>query len=196
MNRLMIASALMFASTPLAAQTPVDQPPVASARAQGVLRLKSANDFNTTVERIKADVAAKGVMLFNVIDQQALGEKAGIKLRRSTLILFGNPPLGTQFLTANPVAGLDWPYGCWSAKMSTAPCGFRGTTLAGSPSATRSPTGRPSLKWPRWCQVRLQRLAPRAEPHPSVTSPPCPAPWLSFGDRANAVAGNAVGQGG
>ncbi|MBA3836152.1 MAG: DUF302 domain-containing protein [Sphingomonas sp.] len=105
----MIASALMFASTPLAAQTPVDQPPVASARAQGVLRLKSANDFNTTVERIKADVAAKGVMLFNVIDQQALGEKAGIKLRRSTLILFGNPPLGTQFLTANPVAGLDWP---------------------------------------------------------------------------------------
>ncbi|WP_374136876.1 DUF302 domain-containing protein [Sphingomonas sp.] len=109
MNRLMIASALMFASTPLAAQTPVDQPPVASARAQGVLRLKSANDFNTTVERIKADVAAKGVMLFNVIDQQALGEKAGIKLRRSTLILFGNPPLGTQFLTANPVAGLDWP---------------------------------------------------------------------------------------
>ena len=39
----------------------------------------------------------------------ALGEKAGIKLRRSTLILFGNPPLGTQFLTANPVAGLDWP---------------------------------------------------------------------------------------
>ena len=23
--------------------------------------------------------------------------------------MFGNPPLGTQFVTANPNAGLDWP---------------------------------------------------------------------------------------
>ena len=23
--------------------------------------------------------------------------------------MFGNPPLGIQFLTANPLAGLDWP---------------------------------------------------------------------------------------
>jgi uncharacterized protein (DUF302 family) len=27
----------------------------------------------------------------------------------STLLVFGNPPLGTQFLNANPQAGLDWP---------------------------------------------------------------------------------------
>ncbi len=27
----------------------------------------------------------------------------------STLLVFGNPPLGVQFLTANPNAGLDWP---------------------------------------------------------------------------------------
>ena len=25
------------------------------------------------------------------------------------LLIFGNPPLGTQFITANPQAGLDWP---------------------------------------------------------------------------------------
>lgn len=110
MNRLIAAAAaLMLAPAPLVAQTAAPQPPVVTAKAQGVLRLKSANDFDTTVARIKADVAQKGVMLFNVIDQQALADKAGIKLRRSTLILFGNPPLGIQFLTANPVAGLDWP---------------------------------------------------------------------------------------
>ena len=34
---------------------------------------------------------------------------AGIKLRPSTLLVFGNPPLGTQFITSNPNAGLDWP---------------------------------------------------------------------------------------
>jgi uncharacterized protein (DUF302 family) len=30
-------------------------------------------------------------------------------LRPSTLLVFGNPPLGTLFLTSNPAAGLDWP---------------------------------------------------------------------------------------
>jgi hypothetical protein len=29
--------------------------------------------------------------------------------RPSTLLVFGNPPLGTQFITSNPNAGLDWP---------------------------------------------------------------------------------------
>jgi len=30
-------------------------------------------------------------------------------MRPSTLLIFGNPPLGIQFLTSNPNAGLDWP---------------------------------------------------------------------------------------
>ena len=34
---------------------------------------------------------------------------AGIKLRPSVLLIFGNPPLGTQFITANANTGLDWP---------------------------------------------------------------------------------------
>jgi uncharacterized protein (DUF302 family) len=38
-----------------------------------------------------------------------LAAKAGIELRPSILLIFGNPPLGTQFITANPQAGLDWP---------------------------------------------------------------------------------------
>ncbi len=38
-----------------------------------------------------------------------LAADAGIKLRPSTLLVFGNPPLGTLFITANPLAGLDWP---------------------------------------------------------------------------------------
>ncbi|MGA9818139.1 MAG: DUF302 domain-containing protein, partial [Pseudolabrys sp.] len=43
------------------------------------------------------------------IDQSKLAADAGIKLDPSTLLVFGNPPLGTQFMTANPNAGLDWP---------------------------------------------------------------------------------------
>ena len=62
-----------------------------------------------TIMRLKRDIAEKGIMFFSEIDQSALAEKAGVKLRPSTLLVFGNPPLGTQFITSNPTAGLDWP---------------------------------------------------------------------------------------
>ena len=75
----------------------------------GVVRVKSAYGFAETIERLKKDIAAKGIMFFNEIDQQKLAANAGIKLNPSTLLMFGNPPLGTQFMTSNPNAGLDWP---------------------------------------------------------------------------------------
>lgn len=83
--------------------------PVAAPQAAGVIRIKSANSFDDTLARLKADVQAKGVRFFDAIDQSALGEAANLKIRRSTLVLFGNPPLGVQFLQSNPYSGLDWP---------------------------------------------------------------------------------------
>ncbi len=77
--------------------------------ASGVIAQRSAYDVDQTVERLKKDIAAKGIVFFQEIDQQALAGKAGIELRPSVLLTFGNPPLGTQFITANPQAGLDWP---------------------------------------------------------------------------------------
>ena len=55
------------------------------------------------------DVAAKGITFFQEIDQAALAAKAGIPLKPSMLLIFGNPPLGAQFITAHPQAGVDWP---------------------------------------------------------------------------------------
>jgi len=75
----------------------------------GVVKVKSAYPVDETVVRIKQDIAAKGIKFFDEIDQAKLGGDAGIKMRPSTLLIFGNPPLGIQFLTSNPNAGLDWP---------------------------------------------------------------------------------------
>ncbi|MCK1275928.1 MULTISPECIES: DUF302 domain-containing protein [unclassified Bradyrhizobium] len=75
----------------------------------GVVRVKSAVPIPEAISRIKADIAAKGIKFFIEVDQSKLAADAGIKLRPSTLLMFGNPPLGTQFITANPNAGLDWP---------------------------------------------------------------------------------------
>lgn len=86
--------------------------PLSTARADsddGIVRVRSAVPMAEAITRIKADIAAKGIKFFAEIDQSKLAAEAGIKLRPSTLLVFGNPPLGTQFITSNPNAGLDWP---------------------------------------------------------------------------------------
>lgn len=75
----------------------------------GIVRVKSAVPMAEAITRIKEDIAAKGIKFFIEVDQSKLAADAGIKLRPSTLLVFGNPPLGTQFITSNPNAGLDWP---------------------------------------------------------------------------------------
>jgi uncharacterized protein (DUF302 family) len=75
----------------------------------GVVRVRSAYPIGETIERLKKDIADKGIRFFSEIDQSKLAAEAGIKLPPSVLLVFGNPPLGTQFITANANAGLDWP---------------------------------------------------------------------------------------
>ncbi len=75
----------------------------------GIVRVKSAVPMAEAITRIKQDIAKKGIRFFIEIDQAKLAADADVKLRPSTLLVFGNPPLGTQFITANPNAGLDWP---------------------------------------------------------------------------------------
>src|SRR6266540_3263699 len=81
----------------------------ARATDDGIVRVKSAYSLAETVERLKKDIADKGIKFFSEIDQSKLAADAGIKLQPSVLLIFGNPPLGTQFITANANAGLDWP---------------------------------------------------------------------------------------
>jgi uncharacterized protein (DUF302 family) len=75
----------------------------------GIVLLRSAYGIDETVRRLKQDVADKGIMFFQDIDQARLAADAGIELRPSRLLIFGNPPLGSQFMTSNPTAGIDWP---------------------------------------------------------------------------------------
>jgi uncharacterized protein (DUF302 family) len=99
----LISGALIAASFAFAT------PQFAAAANNGVVRVKSAYSMAETIERIKQDVAAKKIKLFDVIDQAKLAKEAGVAVKPSTLIIFGNPPLGTQFLSSNQESGLDWP---------------------------------------------------------------------------------------
>jgi uncharacterized protein (DUF302 family) len=97
---LWLGLALFAASSAPAQAAPADD---------GVVKVKSAYPVAETVARLRKDIADKGIMFFQELDQAKLAADAGITLRPSTLLVFGNPPLGTQFMTSNPYSGLDWP---------------------------------------------------------------------------------------
>jgi uncharacterized protein (DUF302 family) len=75
----------------------------------GIVQVVSAYSFEETVSRLKQDIAGKGITFFMAVEQSKLAADAGIEMRPQVLLVFGNPALGAQFLTSNPVAGLDWP---------------------------------------------------------------------------------------
>jgi uncharacterized protein (DUF302 family) len=106
-NLISLFAATMFIAPLAQAAPPTSLAPTAPAK--GVVRVKSLYGLDETIARLKADIAAKGIKFFAEIDQSQLGAGANINIRPSKLILFGNPPLGVQFLSSNPYAGLDWP---------------------------------------------------------------------------------------
>ena len=104
-----LAAAAALAATLAVAPAALAQSAGAPLAGDGVVRVKSAYPIDETIARLKQDIAAKGIRFFQEIDQHRLAAEAGIKVLPSTLLVFGNPPLGTQFLNASPQAGLDWP---------------------------------------------------------------------------------------
>jgi uncharacterized protein (DUF302 family) len=105
----MFARLIQLCSVIVVACALMASPGLAFAGDNGIVRVKSGYPIGETIERLKKDIADKGIKFFSEIDQSKLAADAGIKLQPSTLLIFGNPPLGTQFITANPNAGLDWP---------------------------------------------------------------------------------------
>jgi Domain of unknown function DUF302 len=124
----------------------------------GIVRVKSAYPIGETIERLKKDIADKGIKFFNEIDQSKLAADAGIKLRPSVLLIFGNPPLGTQFITAKPMPGSTGRCGCSSSKTITVRSGPSIPISTGSHADTGSRTAKISSRWRR----ALLRLSLRA----------------------------------
>jgi uncharacterized protein (DUF302 family) len=61
------------------------------------------------VSKLTGILSAKGIRLFAVIDQSAEARQAGLSLRETTLVIFGNPAAGTPVMVAAPLAALDLP---------------------------------------------------------------------------------------
>ena len=75
----------------------------------GLVTLQSAHDFATTLDRLTTALEGKGATIFARIDHAAGAASAGLALRPTTLVVFGNPKGGTPLMQAAQTAGIDLP---------------------------------------------------------------------------------------
>ncbi len=69
----------------------------------------SQNDVPTAVAKFLKILEAKHLTHFATIDHAANAKKAGMELKPETVVLFGNPKMGTQLMECNPSMGMDLP---------------------------------------------------------------------------------------
>ena len=62
-----------------------------------------------TVKRFESLLEAKGVKLFALVDHSGEAERAGLAMRPTKLLIFGNPKDGTPVMQAAPTIAIDLP---------------------------------------------------------------------------------------
>ena len=75
----------------------------------GIVSMPSNHTVDQTVEKLEAILQAKGVKLFALIDHSGEAEKAGMQMRPTKLLIFGNPKAGTPLMVASPGIAIDLP---------------------------------------------------------------------------------------
>lgn len=69
----------------------------------------SPHSVETTVDRLADAVANAGARVVARVDHAAAAKGVGIELKPNTVLIFGNPNIGSPIFAENPAAGLDLP---------------------------------------------------------------------------------------
>ena len=75
----------------------------------GLSRLRSRHGPSETMDRLVASVTARGMTIFARIDHGAGAAEAGLALRPTAVLVFGNARGGTPLMQAAQTAGIDLP---------------------------------------------------------------------------------------
>ncbi|MGE0037108.1 MAG: DUF302 domain-containing protein [Xanthobacteraceae bacterium] len=82
----------------------------ASAQTQnGVMTKPSAHSADTTIQRLEDAIKSRGFIVFARLDHAAAAKNAGLTMPYSTVVVFGNPKLGTPSFIQNPQLAIDLP---------------------------------------------------------------------------------------
>lgn len=75
----------------------------------GIIKIKSAHTVAETINKLENVLAKKGMTIFKRVNHTAGAKKAGLQLRPTELLIFGNPKVGTPLMLCSQTAALDLP---------------------------------------------------------------------------------------
>jgi uncharacterized protein (DUF302 family) len=81
----------------------------AAVDSPGLVIVDSAQPVEATVERLRADIEAKGMKIMAVVDHSANAAGVDLELPPTQLIIFGKPEGGTLLMQAKRTVAIDLP---------------------------------------------------------------------------------------
>jgi len=75
----------------------------------GLVAVKSSHGVGDTIDKLAAIVAARGMQIFARVDHGKGANEAGLALRSTVLLIFGNARGGTPLMQQNQAIGIDLP---------------------------------------------------------------------------------------
>ena len=75
----------------------------------GLVELRSAHSVERTTARLQAALDKAGMKQFATIDHAAGAKAAGLSLRPTRVVIFGNPKAGTPLMRCAQTVGIDLP---------------------------------------------------------------------------------------
>lgn len=77
---------------------------------RGLMHLKCGHSVAETIARLEAMLKERGVRIFARIDHSAAAAEAGLEMRPTEVLVFGNPSGGTPMMIAAPTLAIDLPF--------------------------------------------------------------------------------------
>jgi uncharacterized protein (DUF302 family) len=96
---VLAAAAILMTATNAAAQTGTD----------GYTTVVSASSFDSTLVHLERAITSRGLTIAVKIDHAAAAKKANLMLPPTTLVIAGNPAVGTALMQADQRMALDLP---------------------------------------------------------------------------------------
>ena len=69
----------------------------------------SENDQATSIKKLESLIKSEGMTHFATIDHAANAQNAKMHLKPNSVVIFGNPAIGTKLMECNPSMGMDLP---------------------------------------------------------------------------------------
>jgi len=93
---------------------------------QGMTVVPSTHDVATTMNKLETIVKSKGMKVMARVDHSSNAKNAGMDLRPTQLLIFGNPKVGTPLMNCSQSIAIDLPQKMlvWQAEDGTVFLGF------------------------------------------------------------------------